>query len=199
MLSNDHHHIELLYFDYGQLAGPQELPRVVKFAESIKAPMHIVNLKEVFSGMHSSILEQNKQREFGRSASIVPFRNGIFLSIAAGFADDLGFDAISCGIHLTTGLYPDNSREFLESITNAIGAGTVNKVKTLSLIGNMEKHEVIRFALAAEAPLELTWSCFSGEPEPCGTCVSCVQRKEAFDILGVADPLDDETNHYQGA
>jgi 7-cyano-7-deazaguanine synthase len=59
----------------------------------------------------------------------------------------------------------------------------------LPLIG-MSKAEIVKLGVKINAPIELTWSCYAGEPQkPCRECDQCYWRMDAFKAAGVIDPM----------
>ena len=62
----------------------------------------------------------------------------------------------------------------------------------------MLKREIVALGLELGAPLDLTWSCYSGSEAACGVCESCVLRLRAFEQAGVKDPIHYERRRKAG-
>lgn len=143
----------------------------------------------------SSYEDQITKAENGRVATYVPFRNGLFLSIAAAYADSLfpGEEVeIFYGAHADDAAgnaYADCSPEFAEAMDRAINIGTYGKIHINRPLINMNKAEVVKTGLSLKVPYELTWSCYLGGDKQCGKCATCLDRKNAFKQNGLDDPV----------
>ena len=123
--------------------------------------------------------------------TVVPFRNGIMLSIAAGYAESLDADAIVLGNHFGDhAVYPDCRVDFINPMKEAIEKGTYKGIKLLSPFDTIDKTEIARIGHALNFPFELTYSCYNGEDKHCGKCGTCFERKEAFQLAGIKDPTE---------
>ena len=120
--------------------------------------------------------------------SYVPFRNGVFLSIAAAIADSKGIQEIWYGAHGDDYAYPDCSKEFVEAMSNCTQIGTANRIIIKAPLSGMKKADIIKAGTELGVPYELTWSCYEGGAKPCGKCASCIDRINAFKINGLEDP-----------
>lgn len=147
---------------------------------------------------HASYAEQIKEHGEGRVATYVPFRNGLFLSIAAAVADSI-FPGekveIFYGAHADDAAgraYADCSPEFAEAMDRAINIGTYGNITVNRPLINLNKAEVVKIGLGLNVPYELTWSCYEGGEKQCGTCGTCIDRKAAFEANGVTDPVEYE-------
>lgn len=85
--------------------------------------------------------------------------------------------------------YADCSKEFTDAMYEAISIGTYGKVKVEAPLVNMNKAEVVKTGLELNVPYRLTWSCYEGGDVQCGTCGTCIDRKNAFKANGVEDPV----------
>lgn len=147
---------------------------------------------------HASYAEQIKEHGEGRVATYVPFRNGLFLSIAAAVADSI-FPGekveIFYGAHADDAAgraYADCSPEFAAAMDEAINIGTYGNITVNRPLINLNKAGVVKIGLALNVPYELTWSCYEGGEKQCGTCGTCIDRKAAFEANGVKDPVEYE-------
>lgn len=123
--------------------------------------------------------------------TVVPFRNGIMLSIAVGYAESMGAQAVYIGNHAGDHpIYPDCRPEFIQAIDAAARAGTYADVSVVSPFVNYTKADIVREGAKLGVPYELTYSCYEGRKAHCGRCGTCVERKEAFALAGVVDPTE---------
>lgn len=117
----------------------------------------------------------------GVGGANVPFRNGLFVSLATAFAQGEDCGEVWLGV---TGEgardYPDCSQEFLDGMRQAVRMGTAGAVQLVTPFSNMTKAQVVEAGLREGIPWELTWSCYDGKSEPCGTCQACIEREDAF-------------------
>ena len=187
-----------LTFDYGQI-GAKEIESAKKLAAGLRAKEHqildISFLRELYGPGASSLLDERMPmpQEFDQSL-IVPFRNGIMLAIATGYATAIGAGAIFYGAHAgDASFYPDCRGEFVSAIERAAVLGTGAELGIKNPLAKRSKAEVIRLAKELGVPLELTWSCYLNREEHCGRCESCVNRKRAFEEAGVQDPTPYES------
>ena len=124
-------------------------------------------------------------------STYVPFRNGLFLSVAAAIGLSLGASEIWYGAHADDAAgaaYPDCSEQFVSKINNAIMEGTAGQIKVIAPYSNTNKAGVVKDGLRMKVPYEYTWSCYEGKEKPCGKCGTCIDRRKAFEINGVKDP-----------
>lgn len=140
-----------------------------------------------------SYSEQLKKTDGHPVSTYVPFRNGLFLSIATSIAISCGCDVIYYGAHADDAAgnaYPDCSAEFNDAIKAAIKKGSGDAVDVVAPFIDKTKAEVVKVGLSLNAPYELTWSCYNGKEKPCGKCGTCIDRKKAFELNGVTDPIE---------
>ena len=181
-----------LSFDYGQIAK-RELESAKKIAKVLGVKEHrivdISFLKELYGPGVTALLDKRMPMpgKFERSV-IVPFRNGIMLAIAAGYADSVKADAIFYGPQGDDApFFPDCRKEFVSAMSKAISIGTDSKLKVKNPLAKKSKAEVIRMAVKFGVPVELTWSCYLNGRVQCGRCDSCINRKNAFKAAGIKD------------
>jgi len=129
------------------------------------------------------------------TTAYVPARNTIFYGIAAAYAEALELDTVIFGSNADDAReLPDARPSFIQLMNELIRAGTRAGQEGSGpvIVNNLIHHskiEVLRLALKLKVPLELTWSCYTDAPVPCGTCRGCTTRRKAFEAVGVADPL----------
>ena len=133
--------------------------------------------------------------EVGIPFTYVPFRNGIFLSLAAGIAESEGIGNIITGFNLIdTPDYPDTTEQFARKMEDAINEGTSasvtgKKIKIHTPLIKLKKSEIIELGLELGADYSYSISCYRGEESPCLKCPSCDIRERAFREVGITDPL----------
>lgn len=125
-------------------------------------------------------------------STYVPFRNGVFLSIAAALAEKERCDAIFIGVvQEDSSGYPDCSAEFIGAFERALELGTSRdfhpRIKTPLV--HLSKAQIVSLALEIGVPLELTWSCYEREDAACGLCDSCLLRLKGFAGAGAKDKI----------
>ncbi|WP_310440167.1 7-cyano-7-deazaguanine synthase QueC [Sulfuricurvum sp.] len=131
--------------------------------------------------------------EAGVPITYVPFRNGIFLSIATAIAEKEGCNTIAIGVvEEDSSGYPDCREAFIETFAKAANLGTKESTNiTIEMpLVHLQKSQIVQEALALGAPLHLTWSCYQNDDKGCGVCDSCRLRLRGFERAGVIDPID---------
>jgi 7-cyano-7-deazaguanine synthase len=121
----------------------------------------------------------------------VPFRNAHFLSAAVSWAEVLGAQAVFIGaVEQDSSGYPDCRPAYYAAFQELIRQGTRDRAIVVETpLIHMRKKEIVALGLELAAPLDLTWSCYSGSDAACGLCESCVLRLRAFEEAGVRDPI----------
>ena len=144
---------------------------------------------------HESYAEQIAHNGEGMVRTYVPFRNGLMLSAVASLATSLYPEDdvdIYLGAHADDAAgraYADCSEEFTSTMASAIEIGTYGKVHLKAPLVNMTKTQVVETGLKLNVPYELTWSCYEGGEKQCGTCGTCIDRRQAFKNNGTIDPV----------
>lgn len=124
-------------------------------------------------------------------ATVVPNRNAILLMSAVGLASGWGFDAVATAVHAGDhAVYPDCRPEFVTLADQTARAGTAGfgDVGVLAPFVTLDKTWIAARGAKLAAPVELSWSCYQGGEQHCGQCGTCVERREAFTLAGIADP-----------
>ena len=157
---------------------------------------------KVFEGSDCTLLSGNHEVPDGAYAeqqqgndkpvsTYVPFRNGLFLSIAASIAVARGYNTVIYGAHqddAAGNAYPDCSKAFAVVMGEAIAEGTGMHVELETPFIDTNKAGVVQCGLALGVPYEMTWSCYKGGEKPCGKCGTCIDRAKAFEANGMKDP-----------
>jgi 7-cyano-7-deazaguanine synthase len=122
-------------------------------------------------------------------ATVVPNRNMIMLSVAIGYAITLQAPYVAYGAHAGDHtIYPDCRPEFASAINTAAMLADWHQVELLHPFVRMTKAEIAKRGAELGVTFELTWSCYKGGRVHCGRCGTCVERREAFELAGLADP-----------
>jgi len=134
-------------------------------------------------------------RRAGPPATYVPFRNGIFLALAAAWAEARGIRDLVCGFHIADSPdYPDTTRAFVRAMEKAVRAGTKAAFggpapRIVTPLLGLGKTDIIRLGLRWGVDYSYSVSCYAGAERPCGTCSSCRFRARAWRAVGREDPL----------
>ncbi|MDR1674233.1 MAG: 7-cyano-7-deazaguanine synthase QueC [Oscillospiraceae bacterium] len=178
-----------LCISYGQ-KHDRELSSAKALAEYYVTKLIQIDLTDVFAGSECSLLKESG-REIPQGAydtgqkipqTYVPFRNGLFLSVAASTALSHGCSVIYYGAHKTDAdaAYPDCSETFNAAISEAVYEGSGRQLKVSAPFITLTKRELVQKGLALDVPYGLTWSCYEGGEIPCGKCATCIEREKAF-------------------
>lgn len=196
LLHDYHERIALaVTFDYGSNHNACEIPFAQDHCRRLGVPHIVIGLdfmKQYFSSSllsgAESIPEGNYADENMRS-TVVPFRNGIMLSIAAGLAETHGLKYIMMANHGGDHtIYPDCRPDFVEAMSAAVQHGTYTKTELFAPYTNITKADIVRRGALLGIDYAHTWSCYKGGTVHCGKCGTCVERKEAFLLAGIPDP-----------
>jgi 7-cyano-7-deazaguanine synthase len=119
----------------------------------------------------------------------VPFRNGIMLAAAAGFAESIGAQAVAIAAHGGDhAIYPDCREPFMRSMAAAMRHGTYDNILLLRPYVKRSKGWIVARGERLGVDFAKTWSCYAGGRLHCGTCGTCRERREAFREAGLPDP-----------
>ncbi|MBQ3664669.1 MAG: 7-cyano-7-deazaguanine synthase QueC [Lachnospiraceae bacterium] len=195
-----------LSVSYGQ-KHTKELEAARRVAQYYQVEHLEIDLAKIFEYSDCSLLshsdkdipkesyaEQLEKTNGTPVSTYVPFRNGLFLSTAASIALSKGCGIIYYGAHsddAAGNAYPDCSFEFNNAMDDAIFIGSGKQLKLRAPFSAMPKSEVVKLGLELGVPYQLTWSCYEGGDKPCGTCGTCIDRRNAFELNGVSDPAMD--------
>lgn len=191
-----------LTFDYGQ-RHKLEISMARQLASKLKVPQEIIfiDLSQIGG---SSLTDENlplpdykrlEEFEEGPPLTYVPFRNGIFLALAAAWAEVKGIREIVCGFNvIDSPHYPDTREGFVKAMEKAINQGskayfTHQRIKVITPFTNLKKSEIIKEGLSLGANYSYSLSCYSGTEIPCQKCSSCLLRQKAWEELGLKDHL----------
>lgn len=185
-----------LSFDYGQ-RHKKEIQFAKLAAERLSACHTVLDLSSVGKLWKSSLTDISIPVPDGHYASenmlstIVPNRNAIMLAIAYGIAVTEQADAVAIGVHAGDHfIYPDCRPDFINAfrIMQEHAVKDISNASLLTPFLDKSKSEIVGIGTLLGVPYEDTWSCYKGGDIHCGTCGTCVERKEAFMLARVKDP-----------
>ena len=192
--------VTLCHFKYGCRAEEKEIQAIEEVAWAMGFDTQFLEMGPLFQQIGGSKLTNTSSNneiadgESGAEFAIewVPARNLIMLSIAVGYAESHGYEAVVLGNNLEeAGAYPDNEQIFIHKFNAVLPhAVQVNKkVEVLMPVGNLMKHEIVKLGMDINAPLALTWSCYEGGNIHCGDCGPCYMRRKAFRMSGIEEVI----------
>jgi len=197
----EHDVVAAVSFDYGSKHNARELPFAAEQAAKLGLRHEVITLDFVNRLFASDLLKSGGEIPEGHYAAanmkqtVVPFRNAIMLSIACGFAESVGAEGLVIAAH--TGdhtIYPDCREEFMGAMGDAMRLGTDTGVQLLRPFIALTKGQIAAEGARLGVDFARTWSCYKGGAIHCGKCGTCVERREAFALAGLADP----TNYAAG-
>ena len=191
-----------LHFNYGQRTEKRELKSFNDICDYLGIKnRYIIDIPFFKQIGASALVDENLEVPTdgikpGIPITYVPFRNGIFLSIAAAVAEKEKASAIYIGVvEEDSSGYPDCKEEFIKHMQQAINAGTKpeTKIEIKTPLIHLKKEDIVKKAVEVGVPLELTWSCYKEEDEACGVCDSCRLRLKGFEKAGIKDKIPYKT------
>ena len=193
--AREHDVVSALSFDYGSKHNASEIPCAQWHAAELGVPHTVIALPFVNEHFASDLLQSGGDIPDGHYAeenmkrTVVPFRNGIMLSIAAGFAESRGAEGLVIAAHSGDhAIYPDCREPFMQAMSDAIRLGTYVEIEVIRPFIHTDKTGIARLGEELAVDFARTWSCYKGGATHCGTCGTCVERREAFLLAGIADP-----------
>jgi len=190
-----------IFFDYGSKHGHWEKQACFRICSYYNLEPRIIDLVNVFRNCSSNLLKGGNEIPEGHHndpamrATIVPARNTIFISIMLGIAETEGAEVIAVGVHKGDQLiYPDCRLEYIQAISKAVGIASERSVRVEAPFIEDEKRDILIRGLSYKprVPYGLTRTCYKDQPIACGKCGSCSERIEAFQRIGVKDPIEYE-------
>lgn len=186
--------VEAITFDYGQRHADREIESAQALCHTKSVPQTVVNLKSITSLISSSALTNpdipvplgHYESETMRQ-TVVPNRNMIMASIAAGHAVAQRADYISLAVHAGDHvIYPDCRERFILALNVAIHLAT-DHITVLAPFVALRKADIVRRGYDLGVPFGITYSCYKGGERHCGECGTCTERQEAFKLAGIKD------------
>jgi len=198
MMKQDGYEIVAVHFNYDQRTQNKELACFHAITQKLDVLQEYVLDLDFFKQLGASALTDKSIEvptggiEEGVPVTYVPFRNGIFLSMAAAIAEKEGAEIIAIGVvEEDSSGYPDCREAYISAMQNAINLGTKDEttIEIKMPLVHLKKSQIVTEALKRNVPLELTWSCYKNEDKACGVCDSCRLRLNGFKIAGKKDPI----------
>lgn len=198
-LAREVERMTVLSVDYGQ-RHVRELECAALAATRLGAAHEVADLRQVGSLLSGSALTDDTVEvpdghytDDSMRATVVPNRNAILLSVATGVAVAAGADAVAFGAHGGDHpIYPDCRPAFVrafEDLARVANEGFLDDdFAVLAPFLDRTKADIVAEGSRLGVPFADTWSCYRGHDRHCGTCGTCVERREAFALAGVPDP-----------
>ena len=202
MAKKEGYEIIALHFNYDQRTQQKELECFGAVCDDLGVLERYVLDLDFFKTIGTSALTDTSIDvpvdgvEEGIPVTYVPFRNGIFLSMAAAIAEKEGAEVLSIGVvQEDSSGYPDCTESFIESMQKSINLGTKESTNiTIKMpLVHLMKSQIVQKALELDVPLGLTWSCYKNERKACGVCDSCRLRLNGFAQANATDPIEYES------
>lgn len=183
-----------LSFNYGSNHNDKEISFARLHCERLGVKHLVVGLDFMAQYFRSSLLEgadaipEGDYDEVNMKSTVVPFRNGIMLAIAAGLANSHDLKAVMMANHSGDhAIYPDCRPEFVAAMGRAISTGTGDEVELLAPYTTLSKAEIAKIGARLGIDYSLTWSCYKGLEYHCGECGTCRERRQALRDAGIED------------
>ncbi|WP_297172007.1 7-cyano-7-deazaguanine synthase QueC [uncultured Porphyromonas sp.] len=182
-------------FDYGSKHNACEIAAAKAICRELEIPYLIIPLAFIGEYFRSDLLLSGGEMQLGdyseenMRSTVVPFRNGIMLSILAGLAESRDLQQVLIANHFGDhAIYPDCRESFVKPMGEAITAGTSNGVKLVAPYTTLTKAEIVARGTRLGVPYGKTYSCYQGGERHCGRCGTCRERHDAFVANGLEDP-----------
>lgn len=184
-------------FNYGQRAAQKEIECAQAIAKEKNVTHVVIDLPWLKDLGKSALTHETNIMPTGKSVSIdnpqiseatarsvwVPNRNGVFLNIAASFAESMNAEMIVPGFNREeAATFPDNSLDFIRSVRKAFVYSTSTKVDVQCYTIAMSKVEIVELGKKLNVPFEKIWPCYQAKEKWCGECESCLRTKRAFTV-----------------
>ena len=174
-------------FDYGSNHAKNEIKWAKYHCELLGIPHKVVPMTFIKEDFKSSLLEgadaipTEDYAPDNLRSTVVPFRNGIMLAIAAGYAESIGATTVMIANHAGDHeVYPDCTPQFIDAMNDAILAGTFNDVRLYAPYTSISKSDIVAIGVKLGIDYDTTWSCYKGGDKPCGECATCREREQAL-------------------
>lgn len=181
-----------VYFDYGSNHAAREKACARYQASCVGLEFIEVDLCFMSRYFESSLLSgadaipDGEYTDDNMSSTVVPFRNGVMLSIAAGIAESRGLDTVMIANHGGDhAVYPDCRPAFIDAMGHAITEGTYARLRLYAPYTGITKAEIARRGVALGVDYSRTYSCYRGGERHCGRCATCRERRQALEAAGV--------------
>ena len=201
--SNDYD-LTAITFNYGQQSLDQEIKHAKLICEELNMEHVIIDLPWLKDISNSSLTNDEEIPEIEESdldnydvaietakSVWVPARNTVFCSIALAYAESIKADIIIVGWDYEEAItFPDNSKEYLNAFNETIKYGSFDNIEIKAPLIDMNKVDIVKKGVNVNSPMHLSYSCYMGTKEHCGTCESCKRRRRAFVQANIVDPTN---------
>lgn len=184
-------------FDYGANHNKREIEMARLNCAELGVEQIVIPLEFMHRYFTSSLLEGGDAVPEGHysaenmSSTVVPFRNGIMLSIACGIAESRGLRRVMIANHAGDHtIYPDCRPEFIDAMGEAMTRGTGGAVEIFAPYTRIDKTGIAKIGKRIGVDYSKTYSCYKGGIKHCGKCATCIERREALAAAGITDPTD---------
>ncbi len=196
------HALEALSVNYGQRHSC-ELQCAASICAQLEVPHQVADLSSIRPLLAGSSLTsadipvaEGHYTETSMKSTVVPNRNMIFLALATGHALSIGAQQVAYAAHSGDhAIYPDCRNEFADAMEKAMALCDWKQVALSRPFVDWTKADIVARGAELGVAFDQTWSCYQGGDQHCGRCGTCIERREAFDLAGVADP----TRYSEGA
>ncbi len=184
-------------FDYGQRAYARESEVAERLCRQWGAEFRPIELPWLAQWTDTALVDRgaklpltspeglDERAEERARAVWVPNRNGVFVAVAAAFAESTGSDCIIMGLNAEEAMtFPDNSERFMDATNDALAFSTLEGIRLISPTIGMTKQEIARKFIELDIDPGLFWSCYEGGELLCGRCESCARAIRAFKAAG---------------
>lgn len=186
-------------FDYGSNHNKREAELAAYHCKRLGIEHLIIPLDFMGKYFKSSILEgadavpEGHYQDKNIKSTVVPFRNGIMLSIACGLAESRGLTKVLIANHAGDhAIYPDCRATFIDAMNQAMAYGTYEHINIFAPYTLYSKTDIAKVGKVLGIDYSKTYSCYKGGEKHCGKCGTCVERKEALRDAGIDDPTEYE-------
>jgi len=194
--------VAALTFDYGQRAARRERRNAAAMCGRLGVRHEIVSLPWLRRITRTALVARERAVPRPRAERLddpasaqrsaervwVPNRNGLFLAVAAAYAESLGARQVVAGFNAEeAATFPDNSPQFVQAYNKALRFSTLTRVQVKSHTARRRKAAILRLGVKIGAPLDLVWCCYEGGRRMCGRCESCLRFVRAVKAVGRED------------
>ena len=190
-----HQVVGAVSFNYGSKHNHKEIPFAKEHCDKLGIPHRVISLDFVGQLFKSDLLSSGgaipdgHYEEQSMKQTVVPFRNGIMLAIAGGYAESIEAQGLVIAAHAGDhAIYPDCREDFMKAMADAIRLGTYAQVEIIRPFIRLTKAQIAARGHGFGVDFSRTWSCYKGGEIHCGTCGTCVERREAFQDAHLPDP-----------
>lgn len=186
-------------FDYGSNHNKREAEYAAYHCEQLGIEHIVIPLAFIHDYFKSSLLQgaeavpEGHYQDENMKSTVVPFRNGIMLSIACGLAESRGLRKVLIANHAGDhAIYPDCRATFIDAMNQAMAYGTYEHINIYAPYTSFSKTDIAKVGKVLGIDYSKTYSCYKGGEKHCGKCGTCVERKEALRDAGIDDPTEYE-------